>query len=79
MLKTCMLWVNQFVTERRQVVRYSDAVSNSLHTLTGAPQGLVIFPVLSKLYKDVCRSSRMTVNIIIKFQEQHNYRFSILF
>ena len=43
------LWINSFLTERSQYVRYGNVKSNSIITNTGAPQACVLSPVLFTL------------------------------
>ena len=49
------LWINSFLTERSQYVRYGNVQSNSVITNTGAPQGCVLSPVLFTLYTNDCK------------------------
>ena len=49
------LWINSFLTERSQYVRYGNVQSNSIITNTGAPQGCVLSPVLFILYTNDCK------------------------
>lgn len=61
-------WVESFLTERTQCVRVNKAVSSSILTNTGAPQGNVISPVLFTLYTNECRSNTAD-HVTIKFAD----------
>ena len=50
-----ILWVNEFLTGRTQYVRYLGAISDTILTNTGAPQGCVLLPILFTLYTSDCR------------------------
>ena len=50
-----ILWVNNFLTNRPQYVRFMDSHSSTLVTNTGAPQGCVLSPLLFTLYTADCR------------------------
>jgi hypothetical protein len=52
-----ILWISSFLTNRKQRVRFGTALSSSITTNTGAPQGCVLSPLLFTLYTSDCRSS----------------------
>ena len=43
-------WITDYLTERPQFVRLKDCVSETVLCSTGAPQGIVLSPVLFTLY-----------------------------
>ena len=51
-----ILWVNEFLTERPQYVKFLGSKSDMLFTNTGAPQGCVLSPMLFTLYTSDCRT-----------------------
>jgi len=50
-----ILWINEFLTDRLQYVKYQNTQSEILSTNTGAPQGCVLSPILFTLYTSDCR------------------------
>lgn len=50
-----ILWINEFLTNRWQYVRFLSTKSDSLVTNTGAPQGCILSPLLFTLYTSDCR------------------------
>ena len=62
-----ILWIIQFLCNRTQTVRYSNALSLPRSTSTGAPQGTVISPVLFTLYTNDCRGNNTTP--LIKYSD----------
>ena len=51
-----ILWINEFLTERPQYVKFLGSKSDMLYTNTGAPQGCVLSPMLFTLYTSDCRT-----------------------
>ena len=60
-------WITDFLVNRTQSVRFDHAISNSLTTSTGAPQGTVLSPVLFTLYTNDCSGSELTP--VIKYSD----------
>jgi hypothetical protein len=52
-----ILWINDFLVNRVQYVKFSNTFSDCLITNTGAPQGCVLSPLLFTLYTSDCRSN----------------------
>ena len=52
-----ILWINEFLTHRRQYVKHLENVSDVIVTNTGAPQGCVLSPVLFTVYTSECQCS----------------------
>ena len=52
-----ILWINNFLTNRSQQVRFNSATSSSRFINTGAPQGCVLASILFILYTNSCRAS----------------------
>ena len=50
-----ILWINEFLTNRFQYVKFLGGTSNTRVTNTGAPQGCVLSPLLFTLYTADCR------------------------
>ena len=50
-----ILWLNEFLTNRVQYVKFLDCKSTEKPTNTGAPQGCVLSPLLFTLYTSDCR------------------------
>ena len=63
-----ILWINEFLTHRVQVVRIGSIMSPECTTNTGAPQGCVLSPVLFTLYTNDCRSSSSDC-LVIKYAD----------
>jgi hypothetical protein len=61
-------WVQDFLTQRPQVVRIRTKFSNSITLNTGAPQGCVLSPFLYSLMTSDCISSSDN-NLIVKFAD----------
>ena len=55
-----ILWIVEFLVNRKQCVRFQSASSSSLGTSTGAPQGTVLAPELFTLYTNNCRGTNIT-------------------
>ena len=62
-------WIFSFMTNRPQQVRVGSAMSDTLVTNTGAPQGCVLSPVLFTTYTADCRANDTNGNIQIKFAD----------
>ena len=50
-----ILWIESFLTDRPQYVKFNDVKSDVVITNTGAPQGCVLSPVLFTLYTSDCK------------------------
>ena len=50
-----ILWLNNFLTDRQQYVKFLDCHSDIIITNTGAPQGCVLSPMLFTLYTSDCK------------------------
>ena len=50
MNRNLTLWINCFLTGRKQFVRFKDTLSSTITINTGAPQGCILSPVLFTLY-----------------------------
>jgi hypothetical protein len=59
-----ILWIYDFLTNRRQCVRYKSTMSSFITTNTGAPQGCVLSPVLFTLYTSDCMATTPTCTIL---------------
>ncbi|XP_042077993.1 uncharacterized protein si:ch1073-456m8.1 isoform X1 [Haplochromis burtoni] len=64
---TCM-WINSFLSGRRQRVRVGHHTSSALSLSTGSPQGCVLSPLLYSLYTHDC-TPRHHSNIFVKFAD----------
>ena len=62
------LWINSFLTERSQYVRYGNVQSKPIITNTGAPQGYLLSPVLFTLYTNDCKINDRN-NKLLKFAD----------
>ena len=63
-----VLWLLDFLTNRKQRVSVNGCVSDSLALSTGSPQGCVLSPLLFILYTDECRSVRQG-SYLVKFSD----------
>jgi len=63
-----VLWVLNFLTDRRQYVSVGDVSSSLISTSCGSPQGCVLSAVLFILYTNDCRSSTEGISLI-KFSD----------
>ena len=61
-------WYHSFLTDRVQLVKVNQTLSQTVVTNTSAPQGCVSSPILYILYTNDCTSSS-TNNYIIKFSD----------
>ena len=61
-------WYLSFLTDRVQLVKVNQTLSQTVVTNTGAPQGCVSSPILYILYTNDCTSSS-SKNYIIKFSD----------
>ena len=61
-------WYLSFLTDRVQIVKVNQTLSQTVVTNTSAPQGCVSLPILYILYTNDCTSS-ITNNYIIKFSD----------
>ena len=61
-------WYHSFLTDRVQLVKVNQTLSQTVVTNTGAPQGCVSSPILYILHTNDCTSSS-TNNYIIKFSD----------
>ena len=59
-----ILWINEFLTNRVQYVKFLDCKSSTKVTDTGAPQGCVLSPLLFTLYTSDCRCSSQGCRLI---------------
>ncbi len=57
-------WIQDFLTDRPQVVKVGQFTSNSITLNVGAPQGCVLSPLLYSLYTHDCVSSHSSTSII---------------
>ncbi len=64
---TCM-WINSFLSDRRQRVRVGHHTSTALSLSTGSPQGCVLSPLLYSLYTHDCTPAHHN-NTIVKFAD----------
>ncbi|KAM7373781.1 hypothetical protein PAMA_022061 [Pampus argenteus] len=64
---TCM-WINSFLSDRKQRVRIGHHTSPALSLSTGSPQGCVLSPLLYSLYTHDCSPVHQS-NTIIKFAD----------
>lgn len=53
-------WINNFLLNRTQQVRFNQAISTAKVINTGAPQGCVLSPILYTLYTNECRALETT-------------------
>ena len=60
---TLILWINSFLVNRSQKVLYQQAISSTVSTSTGSPQGTVLSSVLFTLY-----SSSIPMTALVLFQ-----------
>ena len=63
-----ILWINEFLTNRPQYVKFNGGKSDLLITNTGAPQGCVLSPLLFTLYTSDCRCVNRT-NQLFKYAD----------
>ncbi len=56
-------WIQDFLTDRLQVVQMGQFTSNSITLNVGAPQGCVLSPLLYSLYTHDCVSSHSSTSI----------------
>ncbi len=61
-----VLWLSDFLTDRKQRVLVNGCDSDSLALSTGSPQGCILSPLLFILYTDECRSVKKG-SYLIKF------------
>ncbi len=61
-------WITSFLTDRQQLVRLRQFLSNSHSTNTGAPQRYVLTPLLFSLYTNDCTSKDPSVKLL-KFSD----------
>ena len=59
-----ILWIYDFLTNRKQCVRYKSTMSSYITTNTGAPQGCVLSPLLFTLYTSDCKPTATSCQII---------------
>ncbi|KAK3542898.1 hypothetical protein QTP70_006320 [Hemibagrus guttatus] len=57
-------WITSFLTDRQQLVKLGNFMSNSRTTSTGAPQGCVLSPLLFSLYTNDCTSTDPSVRLL---------------
>ncbi len=57
-------WIQDFLTDRPQLVKVGQFTSNSITLDIGAPQGYVLSPLLYSLYTHDCVSSHSSTSII---------------
>ncbi len=57
-------WIQEFLTDRPQVVKMGQFTSNSITLNIGAPQGCVLSPLLYSLYTHDCVSSHSSTSIV---------------
>ena len=62
-----VLWIVNFLVERRQKVHFQNSVSSSMTTSTGSLQGTVLSPFLFTLYTNDCRGTMKAP--IIKYSD----------
>jgi hypothetical protein len=61
---TLILWINDFLTEHLQYVKFLDTISNTIVINTGAPQGCVLSPMLFTLYTSDCRCENESCQLV---------------
>ena len=59
-----MLWVNDYLTSRSQIVVFQSLKSDTVYWNTGVPQGIVLAPFLFSLCTSDCRSSNESCSIV---------------
>ncbi len=57
-------WINNFLTDRQQLVRLGKYKSSTSIIITGAPQGCVLSPLLFSLYPNNCTSKDLSVKLL---------------
>ena len=62
-----VIWIINFLSHRKQFVRFKGVLSGQRSTSTGVPQGCVLFPVLFTLYTNDCTGTENT--IFIKYSD----------
>lgn len=68
-LPTCT-WINDFLTNRPQIVKLGPHLSSTLTLSTGSPQGCMLSSLLYALYTYDCTPTHPT-NTIIKFADDN--------
>ena len=58
-----ILWIKDFLTNRRQTVRVQDALSETITINTGSPQGCVLSALLFILYTNECKAEGQGVTV----------------
>ena len=59
-----ILWIKDFLSDRTQVVKVQNCLSNPITLNTGAPQGCVLSALLFILYTNDCRAKGENVSIL---------------
>ncbi|KAK0146668.1 RNA-directed DNA polymerase from mobile element jockey [Merluccius polli] len=54
-----ILWIHDFLTDRKQQVKFNSHISSLKMINTGAPQGCVLSPILYTLYTNDCQASSL--------------------
>ena len=63
-----IVWINEFLTNRPQYVKFNGVKSEILTLNTGAPQGCVLSAILFTVYTSECRSCSQNT-VIIKYAD----------
>ena len=62
-----VIWIINFLSHRKQFVRFKGVLSGERSISTGVPQGCVLSPVLFTLYTNDCTGTENT--IFIKYSD----------